>query len=90
MNVSEFCKDYDSAQLIEIRDGIQILTEQMINKFSTPENISSLIVALQEHEIIELEPEILELAIIDLCNRMNIEVIERELFRREMEDKNED
>ncbi len=90
MNVSEFCKDYDSDQLIEIRDGIQILTEQMINKFSTPENISSLIVALQEHEIIELEPEILELAIIDLCNRMNIEVIERELFRREMEDKNED
>jgi|GEM_PF-5901399 len=90
MNVSEFCKDYDSDQLIEIRDGIKILTEQMINKFSTPENISSLIVALQEHEIIELEPEILELAIIDLCNRMNIEVIERELFRREMEDKNED
>jgi len=89
MNVSEFCKDYNSDQLIEIKDGIKILTEQVMNRFSTPENISSLIMALQEHSITELDPDILELAIIDLCNRMNIEVIERELFRREMEEKDE-
>ena len=85
MNVSEFCKDYNSDQLIEIKDGIKILTEQVMNRFSTPENISSLIMALQEHSITELDPDILELAIIDICNSMNIEVIERELFRREME-----
>lgn len=89
MNVSEFCKDYNSDQLIEIKDGIKILTEQVMNRFSTPENISSLVMALQEHSITELDPDILELAIIDLCNRMNIEVIERELFRREMEEKDE-
>lgn len=89
MNVSEFCKDYNSDQLIEIKDGIKILTEQVMNRFSTPENISSLIMALQEHTITELDPDILELAVIDLCNRMNIEVIERELFRREMEEKDE-
>lgn len=90
MNIKDFCKDYSSKELVEIKDGISILTDRIINVMSSPDNISSLVGALQENAIEELESDVLELAICFLCDRMNVEVIERELFRREMEEKHED
>ena len=88
MDITEFCKDYSIEELKEIKKGIKDLEYTVLKKYVSTENLNVMMTALHEKDVMSLDEGIVELAICCLCNVFNKELIEREIFRREMEHDN--
>jgi hypothetical protein len=83
MNVQEFCQEYSTKELQEIKKGIEDLESVILGKYVNPDNLNVMLSALHDNTIEEMDSGILELAITCLCNKFNKELIEKELFRRQ-------
>lgn len=86
MEIKEFCKDYSTEELLELKKGVEEINHIAIKNFVTPDNINTMVQALNDQVVLDLGEEILTLAVSYMCNMFNAEVIEKELFRREMEE----
>jgi hypothetical protein len=91
MNILDFCRESSIEELQEIKKGIIELENIVLKKFVNAENgcdnLNIMLAALHDDCVDELDKGILSLAISCLCNTFNKELINKEIFRREMEDK---
>lgn len=86
MEIKDFCKDFTTEQLLELKKGVSDINQIAIKNFVTPDNINTMVQALNDGTVLDLGKDILTLSISYMCNAFNAEVIEKELFRREMEE----
>lgn len=86
MEIKDFCKDFSTEDLIELRKGVSEINHIAIKNFVTPDNINTMVQALNDGTVLDLGEDILTLSISYMCNAFNAEIIEKELFRREMEE----
>lgn len=89
MNIPEFCADSSMKDLLEHWNNSKDLQDDIINRLSDPDVISQLTEAIQDEDFDSIHPLCIETAVCFLANALNIEVIEKEMFRRKMEDDNE-
>ena len=86
MEIKEFCQD-DSIDVLKLRlTSSEEIYSNMIKFFADPDSISNMTEVIKEGQVGQLPDEALTLAVGFLANALNIEVIRKEIFRREMED----
>jgi hypothetical protein len=86
MDIKEFC-EADSDEVLQSRlKNSKDIYDNMLKYFADPDSIGNMTQAIKEGVVGELPEEGLILAVGFLANALNIEVIKKEIFRREMED----
>lgn len=86
MNIKEFCAGRSNEELRELQTSMEEANKILIANYVSPDNICTMVQAIEEDNVLGLGKDIIELSISYMCNQFNYEIIEKELFRREMED----
>jgi hypothetical protein len=86
MDIKKFCSNYSTPQLQEQLEECKNQRDDIINRFADPDHINNMLQTMINKEAHLLDKEQIHVMLVFLVNSLNIEVTEKELFRREMED----
>lgn len=85
MDIPTFCKDETDKTLAEKLHGCQQIYDNILNLFSEPDTVSEITTMIREDELDQMTDEARSLMAGFLANALNMEIIKKEIFRREME-----
>lgn len=85
MEIKEFCESHSTEELQDYLKAMDLSNKEVVKKLVSPDNICTMVQALQDDNVLGLNKEILTLSVIIMTNLFNAEIIQKELFRREME-----
>ena len=86
MDIKKFCSDYSTSELQAQLEECRNQRDDIINRFADPDHINNMLQTMINKEAHLLDKEQIHVMLVFLVNSLNIEVTEKELFRREMED----
>ena len=86
MEIKPFCEESSTDDLNKMWNSSIDQSRSIIARLSNPDIITSITDAIDNDECSNMDDLVIKLSMCFLANQLNIEVIERELFRRKMED----